>query len=101
MTTQLGKYLRSEINGAPSAEQSHETQQVPPDTDTDKVIFTATELMQQRFRPQRWAVPGLLPQGCVLLAGRPKVGKSWFAFQLALAVASGEPAFGKVPVEQG
>src|SRR5689334_7275770 len=69
--------------------------------DMDNEVFTATHLMKQQFRPRRWAVPGLLPQGCVLLAGRPKVGKSWFALQLALAVASGQPAFGQVPVERG
>jgi RecA-family ATPase len=100
MTTQLGKCLEQATKGAAVyAEQSYETQ--PSADDSERVIFTAAELMQKQFRPQRWAVPGLLAQGCVLLAGRPKVGKSWFAYQLALAVASGQPAFGQVPVLQG
>jgi RecA-family ATPase len=47
-----------------------------------------------------WAVPGLVPEGCILFAGRPKLGKSWFVLQLGLAVASGDNLFGDIPVEQ-
>jgi len=45
-------------------------------------------------------VEGLLPKrGLVLIGGRPKDGKSWFACQLALSVVTGEPLGGwlKVP----
>src|SRR5712672_1411820 len=42
-----------------------------------------------------------LPEGCIFFAGRPKLGKSWFVLQLALAVASGENAFGAFPVNRG
>jgi len=47
-----------------------------------------------------WAIPNLLPVGLAILAGRPKVGKSWLTLQIALAVASGGYALGQ-PVEQG
>jgi hypothetical protein len=37
-------------------------------------------------------IEGFLPRcGLVLLGGRPKDGKSWFACQLALSVVTGEP----------
>lgn len=36
-------------------------------------------------------VQGVIPRGLSVLAGRPKVGKSWAAADLALAVASGKP----------
>ncbi|HHX43151.1 MAG TPA: AAA family ATPase [Chloroflexi bacterium] len=36
-----------------------------------------------------WVVPGLLPVGLTLLAGRPKVGKSWLALQLVQGVSTG------------
>ena len=49
----------------------------------------------------RWAVPGILPEGVILLAGKPKQGKSWLAFDLAFAIAAGGVVLGKVPVEQG
>ena len=53
------------------------------------------------FPEPRWAVPGLLAEGLTLIVGAPKVGKSWLSWNLAVAVASGGIAFGKVPVEAG
>jgi hypothetical protein len=64
-------------------------------------IFTAAELMAEELPPVRWVVPGLLPEGVTLLAGKPKLGKSWLALGLALAVASGGVALGSRPVERG
>jgi hypothetical protein len=57
--------------------------------------------MDMVFAPPRWAVPGLLPEGLSLLVGAPKVGKSWLAYGLAAAVASGGVAMGKVDVTAG
>lgn len=71
--------------------------QVAPEPET----FTASALMSRTFPEPRWVVPGYLPEGLTLLAGRPKLGKSWLGFGLALAVASGGAAFGSVRVEQG
>src|SRR5512146_463426 len=34
-----------------------------------------------------WIIPGFLPEGVTLLAGKPKVGKSCLALDLALALA--------------
>ena len=43
-------------------------------------------------RPPDLLVDGLVPKtGLVLLGGRPKDGKSWFACQLALSAVTGEP----------
>ena len=53
------------------------------------------------FAPPRWAVPGFLAEGVNLLAGPPKVGKSWLSLGLALNVAAGTPALGSVEVEAG
>lgn len=63
--------------------------------------FTATELMAEELPPVKWVVPELLPEGVTLLAGKPKLGKSWLALGLAVAVASGGVAFGTKPVERG
>lgn len=51
--------------------------------------------------PLRYAVAGLVPEGLTILAGPPKLGKSWAVLDLALAVASGGRALGAVEVEQG
>jgi hypothetical protein len=43
----------------------------------------------QQFPPLAYTVPGLIPEGSVLLVGAPKIGKSWFVLTVALAVAEG------------
>jgi hypothetical protein len=64
------------------------------------VIFTDEELEAMELPPAKWIVPGLIPAGVTLLAGKPKVGKSWLALSLAQAVAEGAPCFGRT-VEGG
>ena len=66
-----------------------------------KGTFTATDLLKEELPPVRWAVPGILPEGLSLLAGKPKLGKSWLALGLAVAKASGGVALGKIPVDRG
>lgn len=51
--------------------------------------ITATELLKKKFKPIKWAVEGLLPEGLAILGGRPKSGKTRFAFMLAIAVEAG------------
>lgn len=57
-------------------------------------------LMSQPIQPLNFVVNTLLSQGLHILAGSPKVGKSWLALWLAVAVAKGEPVWG-MPVKQG
>ena len=64
-------------------------------------VFSASELLQHKLRPLEWTVERLLPEGCVLFAGRPKVGKSWFAYQLAIAVAAGGQMLGRNEISCG
>jgi hypothetical protein len=47
------------------------------------------------------AIPAILPEGLTLLAGKPKLGKSWLALCVAFAVAAGDVALGTHPVTQG
>lgn len=63
--------------------------------------WTATELVATEFPEPRWAVPSTIPEGFTLLSGAPKLGKSWLALHLCLAVASGGMALGSIPVERG
>lgn len=50
--------------------------------------WSAAELLHAEFQPPRWLVEELLPAGLSVLAGRPKLGKSWLALQIAVACAS-------------
>lgn len=63
--------------------------------------WTAADLMGTEFPEPRWAVPGLVAEGLNLLVGSPKLGKSWLCLGLAVAVASGGRALGKIEVERG
>ncbi|MDH6126892.1 AAA family ATPase [Kitasatospora sp. GP82] len=64
-------------------------------------VWNAADLMATDFPEPRWAVPGFFAEGVSLLAGPPKVGKSWLSLGLALDVAAGRPAFGSITVEPG
>ena len=48
-------------------------------------------LMNKVLPPIHFAISDLLPQGLSILAGAPKIGKSWLALWLCLRVARGEP----------
>jgi hypothetical protein len=66
-----------------------------------RTSWTAAELLAEEFPEPRWAVPGIVPEGCILLAGPPKVGKSWLTLGLGLSVASGGKALGRLAVPAG
>ena len=57
-------------------------------------------LMSQPLTPLNFVVDTLLSQGLHILAGSPKVGKSWLALWLAVTVAKGESVWG-MGVKQG
>jgi len=63
-------------------------------TDWMSQLVTLPQLLDMDFPPPSWLVPNVIPQGLTLLAGRPKAGKSFFALEVSLAVASGGYAFG-------
>ena len=56
--------------------------------------------MSQPLTPLNFVVDTLLSQGLHILAGSPKVGKSWLALWLAVTVAKGESVWG-MGVKQG
>jgi hypothetical protein len=64
-------------------------------------LIQADDLARKDIPPLRWIIPGLLPEGACILAGRPKRGKSWLSLHLALAVAWGGKALGGLSVGQG
>ncbi|MCG7582778.1 AAA family ATPase [Mycolicibacterium sp. OfavD-34-C] len=63
-------------------------------------IITAAELHHEQFPDLVQFVHGLVIEGFGIVAGPPKLGKSWWTLNLALAVAAGGAAFGKIHVQQ-
>lgn len=53
-------------------------------------------LMSLPLTPLNFVVDTLLSQGLHILAGSPKVGKSWLALWLSVMVAKGESVLGNV-----
>jgi hypothetical protein len=50
-------------------------------------IQSAADLQKRDFPEIRYVVPGIIAPGLTLFAGKPKIGKSWFCLDVALAVA--------------
>jgi RecA-family ATPase len=63
-------------------------------------LLSANELQKQILPPINWIIEGLLPEGLAVLAGRPKIGKSWMALELALSVANGFESMGLFDAKQ-
>jgi hypothetical protein len=57
-------------------------------------MITARDLCVKTFPALKFIVPGILPEGLHILAGRPKLGKSWLTLSTAIAVANGVQALG-------
>jgi hypothetical protein len=57
-------------------------------------------LMSTPLQPLRFVVDSLISQGLHILAGSPKVGKSWLALWLSVMVAKGESVW-SMPTRQG
>ena len=93
---------------APDGEQSSalaRTDSIPAFEETYKQfgkmrVMTMPELMETRFPLRPAVIEGLLPAGTYLLAGAPKIGKSFLVLQMAYRVSMGEPFLG-FPSRQG
>jgi RecA-family ATPase len=60
--------------------------------------LSAEQIMKMELSPQRHLIGGILTDGCNLLAGKPKIGKSWLALQFAICISMGRPLFDKIPI---
>jgi hypothetical protein len=52
-------------------------------------VRTASTIMAAPVTPAKYCVEGRVPCGLVIIGGRPKARKSWYALQLAIAKAAG------------
>src|SRR3984893_3034929 len=65
------------------------------------IISTAKALKDEVFPPIKFIVKSYLVEGATILAGRPKIGKSWLALDWSIAVARGGVCFGDVQCKEG
>ena len=66
----------------------------------DIEIIPVEDFMQMEFPETDWIVPEILPTGLTVLAAPAKSGKSYFCWNLALAVAQGGMALSKLPIQE-
>jgi hypothetical protein len=64
-------------------------------------LITAKALQTKTFAPVRIILPGLIPEGVTIVAGKPKIGKSWLLFDICLAVAGDRFVLGEMKPVQG
>jgi AAA domain len=64
-------------------------------------VFTAAELQRRAFPPVSYCVPDLIPEGLTIIAGKPKIGKSWLALDVCIAIAAGRICLGERKPMQG
>jgi hypothetical protein len=73
----------------------------PPRPQPSSPYLTLADLEQMTFNPLKWNVPHYFPEGVTLLAGKPKVGKSWLILAVAIAVAKGQTVLGQECIKRG
>jgi RecA-family ATPase len=52
-------------------------------------IYSVKEMLEEQSPPIDFTINNYMPIGLTILGGRPKIGKSWMALQIAEAVGSG------------
>lgn len=67
----------------------------------DDDSIDAETLLGMEFAELSYVIPGYVVEGLTVLGGKPKLGKSWWAYDAGIAVATGGQAMGSVPCEQG
>lgn len=63
--------------------------------------INAVELMEKDIPALRWVVRKLIPEGLTILAGKPKMGKSWLGLAFALSTSTGGTVLGVFHGELG
>lgn len=63
--------------------------------------LSSAQIVAMDLPPVSYVVMQYIAEGLTILAGRPKIGKSWLALMLAIAVGEGGKAFGSIPCDQG
>lgn len=89
--------LRSRVQEAPEWRPTS----IARESDWRRSIVSASELKNRIFNPIRFALPGYIPEGLTIFAGKPKIGKSWFLFDLCVACSGDRFVLGDLKPVQG
>ena len=90
------KNLFKYIGSVPSSDDYEKTKSI---IDFNSVSLDMPTLMTTELPPMQWAVSGILPEGFVCMAGRPKAMKSWTALKLCYAIQNGTEFLGHLTMQ--
>jgi hypothetical protein len=101
--------LSPEINGNASAadplsgqHQEPAAKEIAAKQGWQKHAIAADQLQRETYAPISFVVPDLIPaEGVTLICSKPKMGKSWLALDLAIAVTTGRYLLGAVTPTRG
>ncbi len=89
--TQITSDLMSNHSFGPEAAAKRERRVEPKPL----TIVSGYQILRGNYPPPVFLFENLIHNGVTILAGRPKVGKSWLALQIAIGAALGQPALGR------
>lgn len=112
---ELSAYVEAFLKSAPTSEAHirHDFEIAYPELFTQKGIqscenedafssfgfYSVPDLSEEERKPIEFIVDGMIPVGMTFISGAPKTRKSFFALQMGIAVARGEPFFGFTTVK--
>jgi hypothetical protein len=64
-------------------------------------VVMANDLQAMTFPPVRHILPGYISEGATIIAGKPKIGKSWLTLDLCLAATANRFTLGTLRPAQG
>jgi|GEM_PF-1412345 len=81
--------------------QSLPAEHTAPTASWQDAIILADKLKDKVFAPVRYVLPGYIPEGVAVFAGKPKIGKSWLLFDICFASSSGRFVLGDIKPAEG
>lgn len=90
--------LRDAFDKAPRSKPAPNPRHTPSPTEP---IYSSVSLRTERFAMLKHVAGDIIVEGLTLLAARPKIGKTWLALDIAIAVARGGYCLGDIQCEQG
>ena len=73
----------------------------PSQQDWRAKVVMANDLQTMNFPPVRHVLPGYISEGATIIAGKPKIGKSWLTLDLCLAATADRFTLGTLKPAQG
>jgi hypothetical protein len=73
----------------------------PNEPRSHQATTSMERLKTMKFEPIKYVVPGIIVEGLTLIAGKPKIGKSWLLLHAAIAVARSGFTLGEIHCPEG